>query len=76
MTKVVKAPVTRRALVQRLNRSPASRGRVLRTAVGAGAETLGNYHVIERNKVVARNVDLRALGRKLGLLHAFEVLAE
>ena len=38
------------------------------------AQALGDYYIIERDKVVERNVDLRTLGRKLGVLHAFECL--
>jgi hypothetical protein len=76
MAKVEKAPVTRRALVQRLNRSLAGRGQVLRTAVGASTKALGQYYVVERSRVIERNVDLRTLGRRLGVLHTFEALAE
>lgn len=71
-------PVSHRALWQRIDRQlRATSTRRLRRARGIGRHTLGDLYMVdlEHNGVVARNVDLEALGREMGVLQAFEGLA-
>jgi hypothetical protein len=52
---------------------------VLKSARGSRAEQeLGGFYVIDfrHNCIVAKDVALRALGRKLGALHSYEYLVE
>jgi hypothetical protein len=63
-------PVTTRALVQRINRKLSAldggdpRAEQVRAARGKARETLGEFYLL----------DLDALGRKLGVLRAWERL--
>jgi hypothetical protein len=62
-----KVPISERALIQ------------LKSARGSRAEQeLGGFYVIDfrHNCIVAKDVALRALGRKLGALRSYEYLVE
>jgi hypothetical protein len=71
--------VTRRALVQRLNRRLSKQGEVLKGIRGRGARSRpGEYQLIdiERNFLIEDDVNLEKLGRELGVLVAYERLVE
>lgn len=72
-------PVSRRALIQRINRVLKSDDEVLKATRGELARSnLGDYYILDlpRNAVVHRDVDIEALGRKLNVLREFESLGE
>ncbi len=72
-------PVSRRALIARLNRHLKKDGECLRTSRGERArQDLGDYFVIDvsKNHVINKDVDLEDLGRELGVLAAFEKLTD
>jgi hypothetical protein len=74
-----KVPVTKRALVQRINRALKEQDEVLRTARGAKAlADLGEFYVVDVkiNGIVGKHVDIEALGRKLKVLEPYEELSE
>lgn len=74
-----RVPVTKAALMQRLQRALAKEGQVLKVTRGARAIVdLGRHYVIDvrRNVVIDKNVDLEALSRDLGVLRPWEKLAE
>ena len=74
-----KVPISKRALVQRINRKLAKDGGLLRgVRGGAAVDRMGEYIRIDvsRSAIVEDNVDLEALGRELGVLRAYERLAE
>jgi hypothetical protein len=73
------APVTERALVQRINRRLAKDFETLKAARGGRwRSTTGDYYVVDlqRNAIARTNVDPEALGRELGVLHAYERVVE
>lgn len=61
-----------RALIQRLNRCIGSK--VLHTARGKAAQTVGPHYVVDGKKVVETNVNLEQYGRALGCLKDWERL--
>jgi hypothetical protein len=70
-----RVPVSRRALLQRVNRRLAQDGEMLRAARGARAiSEVGDFYVIDvrRNFLLHRSVDPEALGRELGVLAEWE----
>jgi hypothetical protein len=74
-----KVPVSRRALVQRVNRALATQGQQLKShpgRPGVGARDAGRYFIVTGDAVKRRDVDLVALARKLGVLKPYEQLAE
>jgi hypothetical protein len=74
-----KVPVSKRALVQRINRKLAEDNGVLRAARGFQEQNeLGELYVlsIRKNYVTEKHVDLEKLGRKLGVLRDHEILVE
>jgi hypothetical protein len=74
-----KVPISERALIQRINRKLLDNDQVLKSARGSRAEQeLGGFYVIDfrHNCIVAKDVALRALGRKLGALRSYEYLVE
>ena len=76
MSKQPVSPVSIHALRQRLNRRLASEGKALRTARSDRArERLGKFYVIADDKIIATNVDISALARKMNLLRAWETAA-
>lgn len=71
-------PVTKRALIQRINRALAHDDRVLKAGRGRAKEAYGEYFIVDtrRNQAVEGDVDVEALGRKLNVLQPFEKLAK
>jgi len=70
-------PVTRRALLQRINRRLKEDQQVVKAARGDHAQQdVGEFYRLDyaRNAVVEQHVDLEALGRKLKVLAPFERL--
>ena len=68
-------PVTMRALLQRLNRKLGAEGEVVKAARGEKArQEMGDFfHLdVDRNAIIATDVDPEQLGRKLGVLHPWE----
>jgi hypothetical protein len=87
--KAGKVPVSERALLQRINRKLATEDEMIRRARPVSAyvkegypnpypHDLGKYYRIDfnRNFMIETDVDLEALGRKLGALAAWEELKE
>ena len=81
----MKAQVTERALVARVNRKLADKGRQLRRARGFWDgknwhedNNLGRYFVLDlnRNNIVDHHVDLEEYARIILVLAAWEKLAE
>jgi hypothetical protein len=76
--KAESVPVSLRALVQRVNRALKKKGRLLKAARGERARTeVGDYYLIdvERNFLTDKHVNVEVLGRELGVLQPWEVLA-
>jgi hypothetical protein len=74
-----KAPVTMRALIQRINRKLSAEEEMLKVTRGdRWRGDLGDYYVVDmnRNHLVSTHVDVAALGRKLGVLAAWENVEE
>lgn len=72
-------PVSMWALMQRLNRTLAKEGEVLKKLRGARyRDELGSYYIVNlaRNGIEATDVDPVALGRELGVLAAWEAVRE
>jgi hypothetical protein len=70
-----KAPVSRRALIQRLNRKLEKDGMTVKKTSGKRAKIdLGEYFVLDlkRNSAVELHVDLEKLGHKHGVLAEWE----
>lgn len=63
------APVSERAIIQRINRKLKAERQQLKTTRGDRGE-LGNYYIIDsdRNYVVNGHIDLESYGRELGCL--------
>lgn len=76
MTPKALVPVSKRALVQRINRKLAAEDKILRASVGAQAADLGAYYTIDtnRNAITGKSIDLETYGRKIGALADFEKL--
>lgn len=75
----VKVPVTKRALIQRVNRALAKDGEQLKATKGAQAQLdLGEFYVVDvsGNSVSRKDVDLEKLARELGALKPYEALAD
>lgn len=72
---MTKAPVSRRALIQRLNRKLAKDGLTVKKTSGKRAKAdLGEYFVLDwkRSSAVQLHVDLEKLGHKYGVLAEWE----
>jgi hypothetical protein len=67
------APVTERAVLQRINRRLGP-NEAMKAARGHAVTDLGRYYTVSfrKNCVLQRHVDLEAFGRKLGALADFE----
>lgn len=70
-----KIPITKRALVQRINRHLRKQNEALR---GKRGENTGEYYRVDtkRNLLIEERVELEKLGRGLGVLALYERLAE
>jgi hypothetical protein len=74
-----KAPVTQRAVIQRINRKLKPDYRQVKTARGPRAEqSLGRYYMIDsyRNAIVDTDIDLDQVARDLQVLGAWERVSE
>ena len=69
--------ISTRALVQRINRTLVEAGQQLRAARGARARVeLGDYYMVdERGVAVDSHIDIEELGREIGALQSWEILA-
>jgi hypothetical protein len=80
MPAVDTVPVAERALVARIDRTLRKEGQAIRRCRqdSRSAASLGRYYLIDGslNAVTATHVDIESLGRELGLLKAWERLAE
>jgi hypothetical protein len=79
MAKQSKIPISKRALMQRLNRRLAAEGEKLLTARGTQAMLdLGEFYTIDvgRNMICRKAVDPAALARQLGVLKPYEEVTE
>lgn len=79
MAKSQSAPVTRRALVQRINRSLAKDGEQMKATRGNAARVeLGDYYIVDLglNAITKKRVSPEELGRKLGVLQPYETVIE
>jgi hypothetical protein len=63
--------ISRRALVQRINRALAKDGARLTAVRSRGGREPGDYHHVDQNGR-AKPVDVEKLGRELGVLRPFE----
>jgi hypothetical protein len=77
MAKLVKVPLTARAVLQRVNRKLTAEQRQLRAAHGNERNTLGDFYVVDLRGggVCDADVDLEKLARKLGVMREWETLA-
>lgn len=74
-----RAPVSRRALVQRINRALSKEGEVLKASRGERArQDLGDYYIVTLSgrAVLQKDIDIEKLARKLGTLKPFEQLID
>ncbi len=78
-TKPIKCPVTKRALVQRINRKLAVKGEKLIATRGEIAQfELGEFYRVSvaGGTITSKHVEPEKLGRELGVLKPYEVLTE
>lgn len=66
----MKKPITKRALVQRVNRVLRREGKQLRAGRGEG---VGDFYIVH-GKSITPNVKLEVIGRQLGVLKPHERL--
>jgi hypothetical protein len=66
-----KIPITKRALVQRINRHLRKRNEALRGKRGGNT---GEYYLVDftRNTLIDDSVGIEKLGRELGILKPYE----
>jgi len=79
MSKVSKVLVSKRALVQRINRKLAADDECLKkTRGGRMQQEFGDFYLLDTriNGVIGKDVDPEELGRKLGVLHPGEGVEE
>jgi hypothetical protein len=68
-----KTPVSERALAQRIDRKLRKDGEMLRKGRGRWASELGYYIIdVNRNLLLAQNLDLESLGREMDVLGKWE----
>ncbi len=75
--KAEKVLVTRRALIQRINRVLAKREEQLRAYRGGRWQSdLGRYYIVDlgRNAIVRGDVDLEDVGRELKVIAGYEAI--
>jgi len=68
----MKVPVSRRALLQRIERALRERGEYLRAARAPQQKQLGTYYLVNERGVVRRNVDFLKLANELKVLEPWE----
>jgi hypothetical protein len=66
--------VTKRALIQRINRKLRDRGQVVKAARARAWRFVGSYYAVDvkQNQIVGRRIDLEKFGRELGALAEWE----
>ncbi len=72
-------PVSRRALIQRINRALRKDDKILKTARSERVRLdLGDYYIINtrRNLLTDKQIDLESLGRELDALADYERLED
>jgi len=77
MAKKTAVPISRRALIGRMNRALAARDEQVIISRGALAkDAVGHYWIRDnrRNCVVKRDIDLEDYARKMGILQEYERL--
>jgi hypothetical protein len=72
---MVKVPISKRALIQRLRRALRADGKELRTARADKRKLFGHYYLVGRRELI-ENVDIEKLARDLGLLKPGESLSD
>ena len=75
----IRVPVSRVALVARINRRLAENNEQLRASKSAGAkQEMGSYYIVNTqvNGITNSNLDLEDLARELRCLQPWETLAE
>ncbi len=77
---MAKVPISDRALLARINRKLAKKMQTLRQC-RAGSRwyhELGDYYILDlnRNWIVDKHCDAETLGREIGVLREYEVLAK
>lgn len=75
MPKQKKIPVSKAALIRRINRKLAHDDQILKATRGARAiQDVGDYYIVDsqRNFAVANDVDPEDLARELEVLHEWE----
>lgn len=79
-SKTKKVPVSRRALVQRINRALKKDRENLKTCSSNSRSynTLGEYYIIDlgTNCIIHTDVDIEAVGRKRDILKQWEILVD
>ncbi len=79
MTTVTTVPISERALIARINRKLKPEGEKLKTLRGERwFSDLGRYYTVDENRNAVRDthVNLEDWGRELGVLKAWERLAD
>ncbi|MFO1042222.1 MAG: hypothetical protein U0941_10575 [Planctomycetaceae bacterium] len=79
MKKGIKAVVSKRAVIQRINRKLATEGQKLKTSRSVSEQSnFGEFYIIDMtsNFVVAYPVDLTDTARELGCLGGWEAVEE
>lgn len=74
-----KLKISERALLQRLNRKLAGEKLIVKKARGEKlVREVGDYFLLDlhRNRIAEKHTDLAAMGRKRGVLAAWEVVGE
>lgn len=76
----VHVPVTRRALIARINRTLRKQDETLKAVRGDGRarQELGDYYILDAAhvRILRANVDLAAIGTELGVLAPYEKLED
>ena len=72
---MVKVPISKRALVQRLRRALRVDGKYLRTARANKRKLFGHYYLVGRKELI-ENVDIEKLARDLKVLKPEESLSD
>lgn len=73
----IKAPVSERALIARINRKLKIDGQTLKKLRGdRWLNDLGRYYIVENNHVVQGDINLEEFGRELEVLRPWEKLTE
>jgi hypothetical protein len=77
-TKRGRVPVSKRAVLARVNRRLRMNGELLKRSRGRYAADIGDYYVLDvgRNFIVRKHVDLESLAREIDALADYEQLTD